>query len=131
MELQCISDPKYNLMATHNETGKHGEKLAAAWFEQRGYTLLHSNWRHRNWEIDLIATRNNMLHFIEVKTATSLQFGHPEEKVDLKKIRYLISAAEEYLYQYPQWQRIQFDVLAITMLPGKEIEYFLIEDVYE
>ena len=118
-------------MATHNETGRLGESLAAAYFEQRGYTLLHKNWRHRNWEVDIIATRNGMLHFIEVKTASSLQYGHPEEKVDTKKIRYLINASEEFLFQQPQWKRIQFDVLAITMLPGKEIEYFLIEDVYE
>ena len=118
-------------MATHNETGRLGETLAAAYFEQHGYSLLHKNWRHRNWEVDLIATKNNMLHIIEVKTATSLQFGHPEEKVDSKKMRYLINAAEEFLYQYPQWQRIQFDILAITMLPGEEVEYFLIEDVYE
>jgi len=42
----------------------------------------------------------------------------------------LINAAEEYLYQNPQWQRIQFDILAITILNNKIPEYFLIEDVY-
>ena len=118
-------------MASHNDTGRLGETLAAAYFERLGYTLLHRNWRHKNWEVDLIASRNSMLHFIEVKTVTSLAFGHPEERITPQKISYLINASEEFLYQHPEWQRIQFDVLSITMLPGKEVEYFLIEDVYE
>ena len=118
-------------MSTRKETGRLGENLAAAYFEQHGFTVLHRNWRHKNWEVDLIATRNGMLHFIEVKTATTLLFGHPEEKVNAKKISYLINASEAFLFQQPQWKRIQFDVLSITLLPGKDAEYFLIEDVYE
>ena len=47
-----------------------------------------------------------------------------------KKIRNLINASEEYLFQNPQWQRIQFDVLSITMIKNSATEYFLIEDVY-
>ncbi len=118
-------------MAQHNDIGKIGEVLAIAWFEEKDYTIIHQNWRHKNWEVDIIASKNNMLHFIEVKTVTTLKFGHPEEKVDTKKIRYLINASEEYLFQYPKWKRIQFDVLSITMLKNMDVEYFLIEDVYE
>jgi putative endonuclease len=118
-------------MAKHNNTGKIGETLAIKWFEEKGYEILHCNWRHKNLEVDIIATKNKMLHFIEVKTITTLQFGHPEEKITEKKIKNLINASEEYLYQHPQWQRIQIDVLSITMLAEKDVEYFLIEDVYE
>lgn len=118
-------------MAAHNDTGKLGENLAAIYFTQKGYEILHSNWRHGHWEVDIIATKNNMLHFIEVKTLSSDKYGYPEEKIDRKKIRYLINASEQFLFLYPQWQRIQFDVLAITILKNKAPEYFLIEDVYE
>ena len=117
-------------MASHNDTGKNGEDLAANWFEEKGYTILHKNWRHRNLEVDIIATKNTMLHFIEVKAAKTLKFGNPEDKVSQKKIRNLINASEEYLFQNPQWQRIQFDVLSITMIKNTVTEYFLIEDVY-
>ena len=41
----------------------------------------------------------------------------------------LINAAEEYLHQHPEWKRIQFDILAISILKNKPVEYFLIEDV--
>ena len=117
-------------MASHNDTGKTGEDLAASWFEEKGYTILHKNWRHKNLEVDIIATNNNTLHFIEVKAVTTLKFGNPEDKVSEKKIRNLINASEEYLFKNPQWQRIQFDVLSITMIKNSAVEYFLIEDVY-
>ena len=118
-------------MAKHNDTGKTGEELAATWFEAKGYAILHKNWRHKNLEVDIIASKENILHFIEVKAVTTLQYGHPEDKINGKKIKNLINASEEFLYQNPQWQRIQFDVLSITMLKDKDVEYFLIEDVYE
>ena len=117
-------------MAKHNDTGKIGEALAANWFIEKGYEILHTNWRHKNLEVDIIASKNKMLHFIEVKAVTTLQYGHPEDKITEKKIKNLINASEEYLYQNPQWQRIQFDVLSITMLPNVAVEYYLIEDIY-
>jgi putative endonuclease len=117
---------------THNaSTGKAGEDLAALWLQQNDFEILFRNWRHRHWEIDIIANKKNVLHFIEVKTRTSLIFGHPEDNVSKKKIAYLIDAAEEFLFIYPQWQMIQFDILAITIKPGNaEQEYFFIEDIY-
>ena len=117
-------------VAKHNQTGKIGEALAEAWFIGNGYTILHLNWRHKHWEIDIIASKNKMLHFIEVKTRTSLFFGYPEDNVSNKKIAFLVDAAEEYLFLYAHENRIQFDILAITLKKNEEAEYFLIEDIY-
>lgn len=117
-------------MAQHNQTGTSGEKMAAGYFTSIGFTVLHTNWRHSHWEVDIIAHKNNILHFIEVKTRRTKKFGHPEEAVSKKKIQNLLNAAEEYLYQHPEWKRIQFDVLAITVLKNEPVEYFFIEDVY-
>jgi len=117
-------------MADHNTTGSFGEGLAAKYFAEKGYQLVHQNWRHSHWEVDIIAHKDGILHFIEVKTRRTKQFGHPEEAVTKKKIRNLINASEEYLYQFPQWKRIQFNILSITILKNEPMEYFLIEDVY-
>jgi putative endonuclease len=117
-------------MAEHNKTGNTGEALAVNYFTQNGYQILHQNWRHSHWEVDIIAVKANVLHFIEVKTRKTKKFGLPEESVTKKKIQNLINAAEEYVYQNPQWKRIQFDILAITILKDEPVEYFLIEDVY-
>ena len=117
-------------MARHNQTGNTGESMAAVYLLEKGYHILHQNWRHSHWEVDIIAEKENILHFIEVKTKRTRLFGFPEDSVDKKKIKNLINAAEEYLYQQPQWKRIQFDILSITMLTGETVEYFFIEDVY-
>jgi putative endonuclease len=117
-------------MAQHNRTGNQGEAMAAEYLTGKGFSLLHQNWRHSHWEVDIIASKNNILHFIEVKTRQSKKFGHPEEAVSKKKIQNLINASEEYLHQQPQWKRIQFDILAISILKNEPVEYFFIEDVY-
>jgi putative endonuclease len=117
-------------MAKHNQVGEMGEELAAAWFIQNGFEILERNWRFKNAEIDIVATFNSILHFIEVKTATTEKFGNPEQKVTDKKLATIKRAAEEYLHLNPQWQKIQFNVLAISMLPNQPIEYFYIEDVF-
>ncbi len=116
-------------MAKHNQTGKDGELLALTWLTEKGYNVMHQNWRHGNWEVDFIASRQGRLHIIEVKTRTSSRFGFPEENMGTKKMQYLINAAEQYLYIDPQWQQLQFDILAIN-INGSDVEYFLIEDVY-
>lgn len=117
-------------MSRHHQTGQQGESMAVTYLSGIGFTILQQNWRHSHWEVDLIASKDTVLHFVEVKTRRTKKFGHPEGAVSRKKIRNLINAAEEYLYQNPQWKRIQFDILAITMLKEEPVEYFLIEDVY-
>lgn len=117
-------------MAHHNDTGRSGEKLAVEYLINEGYNILEQNWRHHKCEVDLIAWKGEVLHFVEVKTRTTEDFGLPEEKVNKKKISNLLKAASEYIYQHPEWKRIQLDILSIKMLPGEEIEYFFIEDVY-
>jgi putative endonuclease len=117
-------------MAAHNDKGKRGEELAVKYFIELGYDILHQNWRHHHWEIDIIAIKSNMLHFIEVKCRFSEKYGLPEESVGLKKIRNLIDASAEFLYKYPEWKRIQFDILSISIINNQPPDFFLIEDVY-
>ena len=118
-------------MARHNETGKKGELLAATWLKEHNYEILNVNWRHSHYEIDIIASRNGILHVIEVKTRSSIAFGYPEEDVSKKKLGSLMNAAEEFLIQHPGWKRIQYDVLSITKRKDQPLEFFLIEDVYD
>lgn len=117
-------------MAHHNTTGWDGEKLAVNYFIEKGFSILQQNWRHSHWEVDIIASFNNVLHFIEVKTRRTKKFGYPEDDVSKKKVINLINASEEYLYLHPEWKRIQFDILSINLLRNELVEYFFIEDVH-
>ena len=116
-------------MAVHNILGQKGEQMAEEYFRSRGYTILHRNWRFRRYEIDLIAKKEETLHFIEVKIRSSKKHGLPEESVTDRKLRFLMKAADAFLDMNPKYKQIQFDILAISLCDN-ESEYFLIEDVY-
>lgn len=117
-------------MAHHNATGVLGEKMALKYLSEKGFVILHQNWRHGNWEVDIIASLKGTLHFIEVKTRRTRKFGYPEDDVTKTKLANLINASEEFLYKYPTWKRIQFDILSISMLKSNPVEFFFIEDVH-
>jgi putative endonuclease len=118
------------LMAKHNITGAFGEKIALKYLVEKGFAILYQNWRHGHWEVDVIASLGNTLHFIEVKTRRTKKFGYPEEDVTKKKLMNLINASEEFLNVHPEWKRIQFDILSINILKNEEAEFFFIEDVH-
>ena len=117
-------------MAKHIEKGKEGEAMGCRYLEKKGYSILCCNWRSGHYEIDIIASKDDKIHFIEVKTRHSIKFGYPEESVTRKKFHFLKKAAAIFLGQFKEVKRIQFDILSISIIHGKEIEYYFIEDVY-
>ncbi len=117
-------------MAEHNKFGKEGEDMAMQWLIEKGYEILHRNWRHKQFEIDLIALKNNFLHIIEVKTRHHSPFGYPEDNVGKKKFKNLQRAADEFLFLNPGHKWIQYNILAITLFNDKDPEFFLLEDVF-
>ena len=117
-------------MSKNKHTGDTGESLAAEYLQQSGFNILERNWRCKHWEVDIIASKADRLHFIEVKTRRNEKFGKPEARFTAKKMSALKNAAEAYLLLHPEWTRIRFDIVSI-MLKGEEVEELLvIEDVY-
>ena len=118
-------------MESHNqETGKKGEDIASEYLLKNGFAIEQRNWRFRHYEVDIIASQNKFLHFIEVKTRTNLRFGHPEESISKEKMQHLKNAASAYQGMNPRWKYIQFDVIAITLENGLVKELFCFNDVY-
>jgi putative endonuclease len=111
-------------------TGNKGEEMAAAYLVQNGYNIAERNWRFKHWEVDIIASKGNCMHFFEIKTRRSEMYGHPEESISKKKMINLRNAAEEYQYLHPEWKYVQFNVLAIKMYFNQPVEIMLFEDVY-
>ena len=77
--------------------GKAGEIYASRYLIKKGYRIIEKNYRCRFGEIDIIAEKNNVIHFIEVKTRRSLHYGAPEESIDPKKINKLKFVSEFFL----------------------------------
>src|SRR4030095_14089666 len=107
-------------MAEHNEFGKEGEALALEYLRKNDFEILHCNWRHLKYEIDIIARKQHLLHIIEVKRRRFFPGAFPEESVSKKKFNFLKKAAEEFLYQHPEYRHIQFNVLSITYFKDKD-----------
>jgi putative endonuclease len=64
-------------MYEHLSLGSAGETVAADWLQQNGYTVLVRNFRWGKTEIDIVATRGEWLHIVEVKTSSSATWGPP------------------------------------------------------
>ncbi len=92
--------------------------------------MIARNWRHSHCEVDLIMSKGAVLHFVEVKTKSTVGFGFPEAKVNRNKLSLLKKAAAAWLELQPQWKLIQFDIVSIQLRQFAEPEILLIEDVF-
>ena len=89
-------------MSHHNkDTGFLGENKAEAYLISMGFSILFRNWRYKHLEIDIIASKDNLLHIIEVKTRSSIEFGYPEQFINPQKmqfLKFLTIALYEFFY---------------------------------
>lgn len=109
-------------MKDHLRTGAEGEQLACRWLQDRGYRILHRNWRHGRQEVDIVARDGRFLVVVEVKTRGSGRWGDPELAVGPAKRRQLGLAAEELVHSVEGDLELRFDVIGITHTPaGPEI----------
>ena len=117
-------------MAQHLDLGRKGESLAKTFLEGLGYEILDENWTHGKAEVDLIAYKDRMIIFTEVKTRTGNGFGEPEDFVDRRKQRLLADAADEYIYLMDHQGEVRFDI--ISVLFDRNENYILkhIEDAF-
>jgi putative endonuclease len=118
-------------MESNQEKGAAGEMLAVKYLQEKGFTILHRNWRRGHLEVDLVAERKGLLHFVEVKSRTSRHFGYPEERVNKEKVRNLMRAAAAYIDCHPGWKRFQIDILSIQCIHGETPAFLFIEDIYD
>jgi putative endonuclease len=117
-------------MATHNDTGNWGEEKAADFLSGKGYEIIEKNYRHKHAEIDLIARKDKMLIFVEVKTRSGTGFGMPEEFVNYTKARLVMQAAEHYIFD-KDWQfDVRFDIISILIFSNGGYDIRHIEDAF-
>lgn len=94
-------------------TGYFGERTAAEYLRKKGYHIITTNYRSRFGEIDLIATKDNILAFVEVKTRRSASFASALEQVDIHKQRRLMATAQCYLAAFHPVEQPRFDVIEV------------------
>lgn len=108
--------------------GKKGEEYAAHFLTQQGYTILDRNFTSRHSEIDLIAQKDDLLVFVEVRIKANSDYGFPETTLSVAKINAIKRGAAKYLLHRPKPEKVRFDMIAIVESPVFEIVHF--EDAF-
>lgn len=101
--------------------GKVGENIACQFLEKEGFKLLERNYQKKWGEIDIIAAKDKVVHFFEVKSIAIESFDlldetyRPEENVHGLKIRSIRRMVETYLEEKGQGigQEFSFHVLCV------------------
>lgn len=103
-------------MARHNDTGKWGEEVATGLLVTKGYAIVARNVKVGSVEIDIIATKDNRVCFVEVKTRSS-DFVDPLEAVDTRKRSRMVRASDTWMQSTRVTLEYQFDIILITGTP--------------
>lgn len=113
--------------------GQRAEALAATYLEERGYTVVARNWRRPEGELDLVVTRDGLCVFVEVRSRTGVERGHPLETVNASKRARVLRAARLYLdEEKPPAAVFRFDVVGVTFsLDDTPPELIHIEDAFQ
>ena len=99
------------------QIGNLGEDKASEYLKKNGYTIIIRNFRTKRGEIDIIAVKDDILVFIEVKTAPHGTLKTLEHILGTTKQKRIVETAKRFLLSYRQYSNsyIRFDVLVVDM----------------
>ena len=109
-------------MNSRKDLGDFGERVAKAHLESNGYRVLATNFRVREAEVDIVAERDGVVAFVEVKTRRGDAMGSAVEAIDRRKAQRLLLAAQAFGQQHPELppgRRI--DLIAIDLDAGGRV----------
>ncbi len=104
------------------KTGEIGEHLAVRYLVNKGYSVIERNYTRKWGEIDIVAKKDGMVHFIEVKSKTgelaesSASGGYrPEDNMHPWKIKRLQRTIQTYLAEHDEIGDWQFDLIVVWL----------------
>lgn len=102
---------------THNQRlGVLGERIAERWLRRQGYLILARRFRNGRRDLDLVASRDALVAFVEVKARRGDAFGDPVEAVHHRKQRELTRSARVWIDRHGRaGESYQFDVIGILI----------------
>jgi putative endonuclease len=115
------------------DTGRRAEALAAAELERLGFRIIARNWRRPEGELDLVADDGGLCVFVEVRSRTGVDRGHPLESITLRKRARVIRAARLFLdSETVAATGYRFDVVGVTFFnDGREPELMHVPNAFE
>ena len=105
------------------QLGDKGESLVGDYLKKEGFRVLARNYRLRNGEIDLIASRDDMIVFVEVKARTHSSFDL-SEVVSTTKQKRIVACARHFIVEHKMYNSLyRFDVALLENLQTGQIVY--------
>ncbi len=105
---------------TNNELGKIGEDIATVYLQDMGYEILVRNWRFERVELDIVARKDSILVFCEVKTRRSVSHGVPSDAITPIKLQHIRTAALHWLTNNQSRHKgIRFDAISVIHCAGQ------------
>ncbi len=103
-------------MKIANPTAIRGEDLATKFLKKKGYKIIERNFRKGYGEIDIIAVKDKVLIFVEVKTAKSNFLNSPLENIHYHKLKSLVKTAEFYKLLNPKLpEQMRMDAISVVL----------------
>lgn len=104
------------MMTEKQVRGALGEQAAVDYLRKNGFVIEALNWRVGQSEVDIIASRYDEVHFVEVKTRKAGSLTAPEEAINERKLRAMRRAASAYMAQTRCHLEPCFSLIAIEMI---------------
>lgn len=112
--------------------GYDGENAVCKFLENHGYEIVKKNFTIRGGEIDIIAMKNNVVAFVEVKTRKPNSLCQGEESITYSKRKLLVKTAQAYVDKFGQDNEVyRFDVAVLTMDKGKILKFKYYADAFD
>lgn len=104
---------------SNQRTGAFGEEVVTQYLIAKKAEIIERNWRIREGEIDIVALApTGVFAFVEVKTRSSMAFGHPLEAINREKAHRLQRLALGWLATHGCLGcDYQIDVAAVLIAP--------------
>ncbi len=116
------------MLTDRTKLGLEAEEAACRWLTEEGYRILDRNWRRPWGELDIVADRNGVVSFVEVKASSRRQTGFdPFLRADGRKMHKVKRTAQTWLssHRYGPETEWQMDIISVIMDPrGPQFEHF-------
>ncbi len=96
--------------------GRRGEDVAHRYLQKAGYAVVTRNYRAgADSEIDIVARKDDLVIFVEVKSRRSAEYGAPDRAMDEKKHKNIMRGARAYTTRGAiDWSQVRFDVISVV-----------------
>jgi putative endonuclease len=105
--------------------GRKGEDMAHRYLQKSGYAVVGRNYRAgADSEIDIVARKDDLIVFVEVKSRRTAEYGSPDRAIDTTKHKNIIRGARAYTTRAGiDWSHVRFDVISVVFTEPPSIRH--------